>query len=535
MSRFGDLAVVKELTPRTLALFFFMSIGAINFGFDNNWWNCALSLQEFADYYGPPSKDGGPKTLPSSWQSAGSGTANAGMVIGCLIAGAIGRRVGRRMSIVVLVGIALVGMIIQNAIHSFWAVMAGRMINAISMGIESNVMPMYMAELAPPAIRGSIVNFYQWWQMIGALLAVGIVFGSRHYGNEWSFRIVMLVQLIIPILLFCIVWILPESPRWLLMKDRREDAYKSLAFIRKGAATPMEVEQELDLLQEANFEQEHFHRATSYKDCIQGSNGRRTLIAASVQVLQQLQGNSFISSYGVIYLQQLGVTDALKAQVIFVSMSLAGASFAFYLADRVGRRPLFLSTAVLAWACIWFSAGLSSFWPGGVSGGPVAKGSLSCMLIWSCLTTLGWGSCVWITTSEVATAQLREKTISIATIFSFIAVLLVTYINPFVQNAPGNLGSKVGFVYGSFSVIAFVWVYFMVPELSGRSLEELDELFQSKVSARMFKSYQCSGVGAKITAIQDLNANAHAHILEGKGGGDSEVVSQENVNMDAKV
>lgn len=233
--------------------------------------------------------------------------------------------------------------------------------------------------------------------MIGALIAVGVVFGSRHYRNEWSFRIVMLVQFIIPILLFCIVWLLPESPRWLLMKDRREDAYKSLAFIRKGAATPAEIEQELDLLHEANVEQEHFHRATSYKDCFKGSNGRRTLIAASVQVLQQLQGNSFISSYGVIYLQQLGVTDALKAQVIFVSMALAGASFAFYLADRVGRRPLFLTTAALAWACIWLSAGLSSFWPGGVAGGPVAKGSLSCMMIWNCLTTLGWGSCVWIT------------------------------------------------------------------------------------------------------------------------------------------
>lgn len=111
----------------------------------------------------------------------------------------------------------------------------------------------------------------------------------------------------------------------------------------------------------------------------------------------------------------------------------------------------------------------------------------------------------------------------------------MTYINPFVQNAPGNLGSKVGFVYGSFSIIAFVWVYFMIPELSGRSLEELDELFQSKIPARMFRSYRCSGVGAKITEIQDLNANAHAHMLEGKAGGDSDVTSRENVTIDAKV
>lgn len=78
-------------------------------------------------------------------------------------------------------------------------------------------------------------------------------------------------------------------------------------------------------------------------------------------------------------------------------------------------------------------------------------------------------------TSEVATSQLRERTISIATSLSFVAVLLVSYINPFVQNAPGNLQSRVGFIYGSFSLIAVVWAYFFMPELSGRSLEELDE------------------------------------------------------------
>lgn len=111
----------------------------LTLGTDNGWWSSVLTLQEFADYYGPPSRNGEPKSIPSSWLSAGSGTANAGMVIGCLIAGAVGKLIGRRWSIVLLVTIALIGMVIQNVIHSFWAVMAGRMVNAISMGIEANV------------------------------------------------------------------------------------------------------------------------------------------------------------------------------------------------------------------------------------------------------------------------------------------------------------------------------------------------------------------------------------------------------------
>ncbi|KAF2166745.1 hypothetical protein M409DRAFT_22799 [Zasmidium cellare ATCC 36951] len=529
MERVRNAPVVKELTPRTFAVFMFMSIGALNFGFDNGWWSSVLTVQEFADYYGPPSTTGESRAIPSSWQSAGSGTANAGMVIGCLIAGAVGRKIGRRWSIVLLVVIALMGMVIQNVIHSFWAVMAGRMVNAISMGIEANTIPVFMAELSPPAIRGTIVNFYQFWQLCGVLLASGVVIASRKYENQWAFRTVMVVQCFITLILLFIVWFLPESPRWLLLKNRREDARAALAFIRKGAASAEDVEKELQLLEEANAEQAEFHKATTYLDCVKGSNGRRTMIAASVQVLQQLQGNSFVSSYGVIFLKQLGVKDALEGHLSMVAMAVAGALFAFYLSDRIGRRTLLLVAAVACWAFMWLASGLSSFWPGGVSG-DAAKGSLASMLIWYFFSTMGWRSCVWITTSEVATSQLRERTISIATSLSFVAVLLVSYINPFVQNEPGNLQSRVGFVYGSFSLISVFWVYFFMPELSGRSLEELDELFQAKVPARKFGKYRAAGVGAKITAIQDTNADAHIRVIEG-----TEINVEESVKFDQKV
>jgi MFS family permease len=132
-------------TPRLITLFIYISVsspiyqvyrirltyklGALNFGFDNGWWACVLPLEAFIEYYAPPGSD----AIPPSWQSTGSGTANAGLVIGCLIAGACGNRLGRKWSIVLLVIIALVGMVIRNAIQSYWAVMVGRMVNAISM------------------------------------------------------------------------------------------------------------------------------------------------------------------------------------------------------------------------------------------------------------------------------------------------------------------------------------------------------------------------------------------------------------------
>lgn len=138
------------------------------------------------------------------------------------------------------------------------------------------------------------------------------------------------------------------------------------------------------------------------------------------------------------------------------------------------------------------------------------------------MSTAGCGSCVWIVTTESPTAQLREKTVSIATTVSFICVILVSYINPFVQESPGNLGSRIGFVYGSFSFLAIFFVYFFVPELKSRSLEELDELFQAAIPAWKFHKYQAHGIGVRITEIQNINANPHLHISKAAEAGHSE-------------
>lgn len=100
----------------------------------------------------------------------------------------------------------------------------------------------------------------------------------------------MVVQFIIPALLLGVFWILPESPRWHISKGQREKALEALVYIRKGAATTAEVEEELILMERAVEEQEHFHKVTSYMDCFRGSNGRRTMIACVVQALEQLGG-----------------------------------------------------------------------------------------------------------------------------------------------------------------------------------------------------------------------------------------------------
>lgn len=94
---------------------------------------------------------------------------------------------------------------------------------------------------------------------------------------------------------------------------------------------------------------------------------------------------------------------------------------------------------------------------------------------------------------------------AIATVGGFSTSILVTYINPFVQNEPGNLGSRVGMIYGSISILAIVFVFFVVPEMKGRSLEELDDLFHSKVPAWKSRGFVSTGIGAQITNMEGAN------------------------------
>ncbi|OKL56640.1 hypothetical protein UA08_08358 [Talaromyces atroroseus] len=531
-------ALIGELTPRLIRVYLLVSVQTSgsaywsngidtfrghltkhrdadleqNFGFDNNWWGSIVGLQKFIDDYGESHGPGQPKTLPSSWLSAASGTPIAGWIIGCLVAGFVTRRIGRKITIVVICCIAMVGIILQCAIPSYWGIMCGRLINSISMGLEANCVPVYMSELAPAAIRGALVNMYQAWLMIGAVIATGTIYGtSQHLTGQWSYKTdpksvsVMVIQIAIPIALLVGVYFIPESPRWLLSKGRREEALKALEFMRHGSATHDQVVAELDLLQQAIDEQEAMHQASSFVDCFKGSNGRRTLIAIGIQVLQQSQGNSFVTTYLVIFLEQIGVASPLLISCANACTSFAGTVLAFFLSDYIGRRPMLIGGAFFMMALMWIISGLASWLPGGISGSS-AKGCVAALLIYSAFSTGCWGSVMWTVTAEVGTTSLRERTMSISTVAGFITSLLITYINPYVEESPGNLGSRVGFVYGSVSIVAMVFVYFLVPEMKGRSLEELDELFQSKVPAWRSSSFEATGIGATITQIDNMNS-----------------------------
>jgi hypothetical protein len=110
---------------------------------------------------------------------------------------------------------------------------------------------------------------------------------------------------------------------------------------------------------------------------------------------------------------------------------------------------------------------------------------------------------VWIVTAEVSSLQVREKTITIATFSGFCVSILINFVSPFIQDPEeGNLGTGIGFIYGGVSMLCVLWCIFFLPETGFRSLEELDELFEKRVSVWKFRKYATSGFGAQQAQVE---------------------------------
>ena len=310
-------------------------------------------------------------------------------------------------------------------------------------------------------------------------------------------RVVILCQLLVPIGYIAFYALIPESPRYLIYRGRFEEAEQVL---RSLSNYPDTIPYEVELLKAQAEEQQELHKATSIWDCFRGSNRRRTIIAIGVQVLQQAQGVSFIQNFIVTFMEQLKFPDPLRTNLMVTGCSFAVHIITFFSFDKVGRRYSLCIGSILLGGTM-FGTGIAIA-TGDTSTGssPAATASIALLILWYCMYGFTWGPGCWVVAGEVGTGQLRERTLFLASMGSFLTSVPINFVNPYVQ---ARLGGSVTFIYGGFSVVALIWVFLMVPETRGRSLEELDDMFQAQVPTRQFKKYECSGIGAHITGAHN--------------------------------
>ena len=301
--------------------------------------------------------------------------------------------------------------------------------------------------------------------------------------SQWAYKIPFSLQWIWPVLLFVGILFCPESPWWLVRKGRIEDAERSLKRLTNGVGTEQTVAMMLRTTQEEN----QVGGDASYWDCFKGTNLQRTEIAFGAWSVQAFSGLPF-QSYNTYFFEQAGLSDtkSFSLSIGNYSMGAAGTFLSWILITWFGRRTIFLG-GLLVMCVLMLVIGFAALAPPSNDGAIWAQAIL--LLVWTFVYDFTVGPVAWCVASEVSATSLRAQTIAVGRTGSYIINIIFNIATPYMLNpTAANWKGKTGFFFGGTCALSLLWAYFRLPELKGRTYEEINLLFWKKVPARKFAS-----------------------------------------------
>jgi major inositol transporter-like SP family MFS transporter len=390
--------------------------------------------------------------------------------VGALIGGKISDRIGRRTTIIVLAVMFFVGVLVAVFSPNFAILVAGRIILGLAVGGASTVVPVYLAELAPFEIRGSITGRNELAIVSGqfaAFVVNYILFATLgHVHGVW--RIMFGVCALPAIALFFGMLRMPESPRWLVEKGRDDEALAVLKTVRSEDRALAELAQV-----EQVTEDEKTGNQLGFKEILANKWLRRILfVGIGVSMTQQLTGINSIMYYGTRVLEESGFsqTAALLANTVFGLAAVIGGIIALRNMDRLDRRKTFFIGLSLTTICHCLTGIAGMLLPGGNPARPYVIAVMVALFVLSMQSFLNIAIWVWL--AEIFPLEIRGLAIGIAVFFGwFVNGLLALYV-PTLLNA---LGLGTFFLFAAIGVIMLGFLWHEVPETRGRSLESLEE------------------------------------------------------------
>ncbi|KAH8883790.1 general substrate transporter [Thozetella sp. PMI_491] len=425
----------------------------------------------------------------------------------------LGERFGRWIVFFAMQIGCLVGAALLFSAKTFTQVLIGRITIQVFVGWHDWLIPMYMAELVPAPVRGVAISSYVAANYMGSFSASAVSYGcSRAFNDSRQYRIPFGLMFLFPAVSILLAWFMPESPRWLVRKGRLEDAVKALRKLN-GSRVGYSPEEEASLLQQSVEADDKTQGRWS--DLRRGTNKRRTLVAIGCIILVQCTGQAFVTKYGTIFVKGLGIMDPILFGLIERALGFIAPVFMMLTVDRFGRRPIFFFTAAPYVICLYVIGGL-----GIVGTVPALYGVIVLYVVAAISHIISFHGVCLMVAAEVPHLTLRDKTLLVSYLLSFVFEFAVSFSLPYLLYAPyADLQSKVGFVYGSVALLAVIWAWFCLPETRRRSLEELEELWAAKVPAWRFAKYTTTGdIGLRISQLE-----RHA------GHGDISDMSQEEL------
>ncbi|KAH9607342.1 hypothetical protein KSS87_020130 [Heliosperma pusillum] len=441
-------------TPETYSLlscifaFVFPALGGLLYGYDIGATSSAtISI-------------GSPTYSGTSWYNLSSvevGLISSGSLYGALIGSALAFNVadflGRRKELMAAAVIYFVGALVTAVAPNYLLMVIGRFIFGIGIGLAMHAAPMYIAETAPSHIRGQLISLKEFFIVIGMVIGytigsilVDVVAGWRYmYGASFPIAIAMVIGM----------WWLPDSPRWLLlcaiqgkgnMQDLRETAICCMCKLRGQANSDTAPQQVDEILSELSVAGELDNVTTA--ELFRGKYLKALIIGCGLVLFQQITGQPSVLYYAGSILQLI----TTGAAVLIV--------------DKLGRRPLLLGGVSGMVISLMLLGAYYTF-----LGDAPAVAVIGLLLYVGCYQ-LSFGPIGWLMISEIFPLRMRGRGLSLAVLINFGANALVTFAFSPLKDLIG--AGAIFFVFGGVAVLSLVFIFYIIPETKGLTLEEIE-------------------------------------------------------------
>ncbi|KAL7314037.1 hypothetical protein PS15m_007696 [Mucor circinelloides] len=407
--------------------------------------------------------------------------------LGAFFSGFFCDRYSRKYSIIGASAIFSIGILLQIIGANFGVVLAGRIVGGFGSGLMTNAIPLYHSEIAPPDIRGRLISFFTLMASFGQVVGYFVTFGTSYVQSDWAWRGPWLLHIIVCIAFGGIIFMLPFSPRWLIDKQRYDEAKAVLSELHEVPITHSLVVNEYeDIFNELELERSFGDR--SYGELFQGTNLKRTLISFFIGISTSFTGSVAIWYYAPQIIQSAGLDDASTSIAASGGTGIFALVCAFvslqWCIDKIGRRAVFLIGASIM--------GISMFVVGAMFQvytevdvenytvtitNPYARNTIIAFLyIFVGTFQFSWGIASYVYPAEIFNMRTRAAGLAATYGLNWAFTILITYCVPlFIAHTV----SGVYFFFGACCCVCFIGCCF-IPETKGKTLEEMEYVFGAK-------------------------------------------------------
>lgn len=410
-----------------------------------------------------------------------------GALAACILIFNFGRLISPRVGLWIASLVGVISIAAQIGSTHIAALYFGRIMLGFSNGFYSTFSAIYIGESTPAYLRGAAIGLVVLQINIGALIGIVVDNTTQAMISRLAYQIPLAVMFAVPVIMSVGLIFLPETPRYYISKGQDDKAEAAIRKLR-GLTDEDKIREDIIIMKNAWLEETEIRSSTHLLDAFRGTDLRRTLLSIATAVAQATTGIYFISAFSVFFFVQAGIGDPFKWVTVSLAIALTGNMLSFPAVRFFNRRHLLIGTSLLSSAMMLGMAVAYTVSPiGSPTAGNVLVG-LSIIFTW--VYGIGQGPVLWALQTEIPSQRLRAQTVGFSQGASFLVSWLSAYCTPYFINTEAlNWGPKYCYIWAGSNFILAVFAFFFIPETNGRSLEQLDELFDKKISAWKFSRY----------------------------------------------